>query len=40
VRGIPDEADLELLRAAKKQRREERKLKLYKNVRRKPTTWN
>jgi hypothetical protein len=28
VRGIPDEADLELLRAAKKQRREERKLKI------------
>jgi hypothetical protein len=26
VRGIPDEADLELLRAVKKQRREERKL--------------
>jgi hypothetical protein len=28
VRGIPDEADLELLRAAKKQGREERKLKI------------
>jgi hypothetical protein len=28
VRGILDEADLELLRAAKKQRREERKLKI------------
>jgi hypothetical protein len=28
VRGIPDEADLELLRAAKEQRREERKLKI------------
>jgi hypothetical protein len=28
VRGIPDEADLELLRAAKKQRREERKLEI------------
>jgi hypothetical protein len=28
VRGIPDEAELELLRAAKKQRREERKLKI------------
>jgi hypothetical protein len=28
VRGIPDEADLELLRAAKKERREERKLKI------------
>jgi hypothetical protein len=28
VRSIPDEADLELLRASKKQRREERKLKI------------
>jgi hypothetical protein len=28
VRGIPDEADLELLRAAKKQRLEERKLEI------------
>jgi hypothetical protein len=28
VRGIPDEADLELLRAAKKQRRKERKLEI------------
>jgi hypothetical protein len=28
VRGIPDEADLELLRAAKKQRRKDRKLKI------------
>jgi hypothetical protein len=28
ARGIPDEADLELLRAAKKQRREERKLEI------------
>jgi hypothetical protein len=28
VRGIPDEADLELLRAAKKQRWEERKLEI------------
>jgi hypothetical protein len=28
VRSIPDEADLELLRAAKKQRRGERKLKI------------
>jgi hypothetical protein len=28
VRGIPDKADLELLRAAKKQRREERKLEI------------
>jgi hypothetical protein len=28
VRGIPDEADLELFRAAKKQRREERKLEI------------
>jgi hypothetical protein len=28
VRGIPDEADLELLRAAKKQRREKRKLEI------------
>jgi hypothetical protein len=28
VRGIPDEADLELLRAAKKQRREEKKLEI------------
>jgi hypothetical protein len=27
-RGIPDEADLELLRAAKKQKREERKLEI------------
>jgi hypothetical protein len=28
VRSIPDEADLELLRASKKQRREERKLEI------------
>jgi hypothetical protein len=28
VRSIPDKADLELLRASKKQRREERKLKI------------
>jgi hypothetical protein len=40
VRSLPDEAELKALRASKKQKQERGSLKLYKNVRREPTTPN